>query len=70
MVYKKKNEFMSTAVKRKGAFSAKAKRAGKSTGQFANETIKRLKGKTKTEAQRRLLKQAVLAKTFSKYRKK
>ena len=39
MVYKKKNEFMSTAVKRPGAFSAKAKRAGKSTGAFANETI-------------------------------
>ena len=69
-MYKKKNDFMSKAVKREGAFSSKAKRAGKSTGAFANETIKRLKGKTKTEAQRRLLKQAVLARTFAKYRKK
>jgi|TARA_R100000479_G_scaffold89204_1_gene43620 hypothetical protein len=65
-----KDEFMDKAVKRPGAFSAKAKRAGMSTGAFANATIKRLKGKTKTEAQRRLLKQAVLARTFARYRKK
>jgi len=63
-------DWMSGAVKRPGAFSAKAKRAGKSTGAYANDVVNRLKGKTKTEAQRRLLRQAVLAKTFSKLRPK
>ena len=65
-----KKDFMSTAVKRPGVFSKKAQRAGKSTSAYATEVVKKLKGKTKTAADRRLLKQATLAKTFAKYRPK
>ena len=67
---KKTNDFMGTAVKRPGVFAAKAKRAGKSTSAYATSVVKKLKGKTNSPAERRLLKQAVLAKTFKKYRPK
>ena len=67
---KKDKDFMKSAVKRPGIFSAKAKKAGKSTSAYATEVVKKLKGKTKTAADRRLLKQATLAKTFAKYRPK
>ena len=66
----KKKDFMSAAVKRPGVFAAKAKRAGKSTSVYATEVVKKLKGKTSTDSERRLLKQATLAKTFAKYRPK
>ena len=67
---KKTSNFMGTAVKRPGAFAAKAKRAGKSTAAYATQVVSKLKGKTTTASERRLLKQAVLAKTFKKYRPK
>ncbi len=66
----KSKKFMKKAVTRPGAFSAKAKKAGKSTSAYATEVIKKLKGKKNTPAQARTLKQAVLAKTFKKYRPK
>ena len=69
-IYMTSKDWMSGAVKRPGVFTAKARRAGKSTQGYANDVINRLKGKTKTEAQRRLLRQAVLAKTFGKFRPK
>ena len=53
-----------------GSFSAKAKKAGKSTHDYAMEVIKKYKGKDNTAAQERLLKQAVLALNFEKMRKK
>ena len=49
-----------------GAFSAKAKRAGKSTHAYALEVVKKYKGKDNTPAQSKLLKQAVLALNFEK----
>ena len=49
---------------------SKSQRAGKSTSAYATQVVKKLKGKTKTAADRRLLKQATLAKTFAKYRPK
>ena len=70
ILYMVKKDFMSTAVKRPGVFSKKAQRAGKSTSAYATEVVKKLKGKTKTAADRRLLKQATLARTFLKYRPK
>lgn len=57
--------------KTEGSFSAKAKRAGKSTQAYANEVVKKYKGKPNlTDAQDKLLKQAVLALNFAKMRKK
>ena len=53
-----------------GSFSAKAKRAGKSTHAYAMEVVKKYKGKDgNTKAQEHLLKQAVLALNFEKMRK-
>jgi len=56
-------KFMQTAVKRPGAFSAKAKSAGMSTSAYANKVLK--KG---SKASTRTKRQANLAKTFAKYR--
>jgi hypothetical protein len=54
-----------------GTFSAKAKRAGKTTHAYAVEVIKKYKGKDGlTEPQKRLLKQAVLSENFRKMRAK
>ncbi len=56
-------KFMQSAVKRPGAFSAKAKRSGMSTMAYANKvTAKGSKASTRTK------RQANLAKTFAKYR--
>jgi len=54
-----------------GSFSAKAKRAKKTTHMYALEVIKKYKGKDNlTEPQKRLLKQAVLSENFRKMRNK
>ena len=53
-----------------GKFSDKAKRAGKSTHDYAMEVVKKYKGKEGlTKAQETLLKQAVLALNFEKMAK-
>jgi len=53
-----------------GTFSAKAKKAGKTTHQYALEVIKKYKGKNNTPAQEHLLKQAVLSENFRNMREK
>jgi len=53
-----------------GTFSSEAKRAGKSTLQYANEIIKKLKGKTKTNYDRKLLRRAVFARNLINISKK
>lgn len=50
--------------KKAGVFSRKAKRAGMTTRAYAAKVIKDLEGKTKTAAERTLLRQAVLARTL------
>ena len=50
-----------------GVFKAKAKRAGMSTKKFAKKTIKEFKGKKKTKAQTKTLRQAVFARTVAGY---
>ncbi len=58
------NKWIAKAIKHPGAFRAKAKRAGESTAEYANEVTKpgsRASAKTK--------RQANLAKTLGKMRK-
>jgi hypothetical protein len=55
----------SQVIKRPGAFSAKAKRAGMSTSAYANKVLK--KG---SRASTRTKRQAALAKAFSTMRKR
>lgn len=54
---------MQSAVKRPGAFRAKAKAHGMSTQAYANKVKNTPKASTRTK------RQAALARTFSKYRK-
>jgi hypothetical protein len=57
--------WIKSAIKHPGAFSAKAKKAGMSTAQYADKvTSKNSKASTTTK------RQAALAKTLSKMRKK
>jgi hypothetical protein len=56
--------WISGAIKRPGAFKAKAKAAGKSTSAFASSVLK--KG---SKASTRTKRQAALAKTLSKLRR-
>ena len=58
-----KEKWIQGAIKRPGAFSAKAKAAGKSTGAYASQVLK--EGST---ASTRTKRQAALAKTLSKIR--
>jgi hypothetical protein len=58
---KSDDKWMATAVKRPGAFKAKAKAAGMSTAEYAAK---------KAKAPGRLGRQARLAKTFAKFRPK
>jgi hypothetical protein len=53
-----------------GTFSNEAKKKGKSTLQYANEIIKKLKGKTKTDYDRKMLRRAVFAKNLITISKK
>jgi len=53
------------AIRRPGAFTAKARRAGMSVAAYARHIIRRFRGKKGlTPAQRRTLRQAVLAQTL------
>ena len=60
-----KAKWIQGAIKRKGAFRKKAKKAGMSTSAYANKVLK--KG---SKASTRTKRQAALAKTLSKLRKK
>jgi len=60
-----KKNWIQGAIKRPGAFSAKAKAAGKSTDQYAKQVLKE-----GSKASTRTKKQAALAQTLSKMRKK
>lgn len=61
----KKKKWIKGAIRRPGAFKAKAKRAGMSTSAFANKVLK--KGSRYSTRTKR---QASLAKTLGKMRKK
>jgi hypothetical protein len=58
-----KERWIAGAIKRPGAFSAKAKAAGKSTGAFARSVLKE-----GSQASTRTKRQAALAQTLSKLR--
>jgi len=60
-----KKNWIKEAIKKPGAFKAKAKKAGKSTAEYATQVLK--KG---SKASARTKKQASLAKTLAKMRKK
>jgi len=60
-----KKNWIQGAIKRPGAFRAKAKRAGMSTDAYAGEVLKKGSG-----ASTRTKRQAALAKTLKKLRKK
>ena len=52
-----------------GSFSAAAKRKGKSVSKYANEIIRRYKGKKKTPAQLKLFRRAVFARNMERMRR-
>jgi hypothetical protein len=58
-------KWIQKAIKRPGAFRAKAKRAGMSTSEFANHVLA-----NKEKYDTRTVRQAALAKTLAKMRKK
>lgn len=60
-----KKKWIQKAIKRPGAFSAKAKRAGMSTQEYASEVTK-----PGSKADTRTKRQANLAKTLAKLRRK
>lgn len=60
-----KKNWIKDAISKPGSFSAKAKKAGMSTAEYANKVLK--KG---SKASAKTKKQAVLAKTLSRLRKK
>ena len=62
---KRKKKWIKSAIKRPGAFSAKAKRAKMSTSAYATKVLK--KG---SKASARTKRQARLARTLGKMRKK
>lgn len=64
MKAKKKKNWIAGAIKRPGAFTAKAKSAGMSTAAYAEKVSKSPTADTKTK------RQANLAKTLAKFRKK
>ena len=53
-----------------GSFTAAAKRRGKSVSAYANEVIRRYKGKKKTPAQLKLFRKAVFARNMERLRRK
>ena len=53
-----------------GSFTAAAKRRGKSVSAYANEVIRRYKGKKKTPAQLKLFRRAVFARNMERMRRK
>jgi len=60
-----KDKWIQGAIKRPGAFKAKAKKAGKSVSEYASQVTKE-----GSKASTRTKQQANLAKTLSKMRKK
>jgi hypothetical protein len=62
---KKKKNWIQKAIKRPGAFTAKAKRAGMTTAAFARKVLK--KGSRYSTRTKR---QAALAQTLRKFKKK
>jgi hypothetical protein len=62
--------WMQHAVKRPGAFTKKAKSAGMSVPKFTNAVISAYKKGGSNKPSLRTYRQAVLARTFAKYRKK
>lgn len=65
MPRKKSGNWIKGAIKRPGAFKAKAKKAGMSTSKYASKVLK--KG---SKASTRTKRQASLAKTLAKMRRK
>jgi hypothetical protein len=61
----KKKKWVKKAIKRPGAFSAKAKRAHMSTTAYANKVLR-----NGSKASTRTKRQAALAKTLAKMRRK
>lgn len=55
--------------KMKGVFTKKAKKANMSVQKYAQQVIKKYKGKTKNKRELKLLKQAVFAKTAKSWKK-
>jgi len=53
----------------KGVFARKAKRRGMKTKTYANEVIRKYKGKTKNAREVKLLRQAVYAKNLMGFKK-
>ena len=53
-----------------GSFTAAAKRKGKSGSKYANEVIRKYKGKKKTASQLKLFRKAVFARNMERMRKK
>ena len=53
-----------------GSFTAAAKRKGKSVSKYANEVIRKYKGKKKTALQLKLFRKAVFARNMERMRKK
>ena len=53
-----------------GSFTAAAKRRGKSVPKYANEVIRRYKGKKKTPAQMKLFRRAVFARNMERMRRR
>ena len=53
-----------------GSFTAMAKRKGKSASTYANEVIRKYKGKKKTPAQLKLFRRAVFARSMERMRRK
>ena len=65
MAKKRKKKWIAGAVKRPGAFRAKAKKAGMSTSAYARKVLSK-----NSRASARTKRQARLAQTFSKMRSK
>jgi hypothetical protein len=65
MARRRKKKWIKGAIKRPGAFRAKAKRAGMSTNAYARKVLKK-----KSRASTRTKRQAALALTLSKQRRK
>ena len=65
MAKKSKSNWIANAITRPGAFSNKAKKAGKTTAAYAKQVLK-----PNSKASTRTKRQAALAKTLSKLRKR
>jgi hypothetical protein len=64
------SDWIKRAIKRPGAFRAKAEEAGESTSEYASEVVKRSHSKGGSKPGETLLRQAILARTLGKLRRK